>query len=77
MAAVSAGRDGVAELGVAAMRMAFIFVVGAPGNARMHPTVRVEAIVVQADAARIGALADAAAVRLMIPIDRMVPLAAV
>jgi NADPH:quinone reductase-like Zn-dependent oxidoreductase len=54
----------------------FASVVGAPGNAALHPTVRVEAVVMQADAERIRALAEAvAAKRLVIPIDRMVPLA--
>jgi NADPH:quinone reductase-like Zn-dependent oxidoreductase len=54
----------------------FASVVGAPGNAALHPTVKVEAVVMQADAERIRALAEAvAAKRLMIPIDRMVPLA--
>jgi len=54
----------------------FASVVGAPGNAALHPTVTVEAVVMQADAVRIRALAEAvAAKRLMIPIDRMVPLA--
>jgi len=54
----------------------FASVVGAPGNAALHPTVTVEAVVMQADAERIRALAEAvAAKRLMIPIDRMVPLA--
>lgn len=54
----------------------FASVVGAPGNAALHPTVKVEAVVMQADAVRIRALAEAvAAKRLAIPIDRMVPLA--
>jgi len=54
----------------------FASVVGAPGNAALHPTVKVEAVVMQADAVRIRALAEAvAAKRLVIPIDRMVPLA--
>jgi NADPH:quinone reductase-like Zn-dependent oxidoreductase len=54
----------------------FASVVGAPGNAALHPTVKVEAVVMQADAERIRALAEAvAAKRLVIPIDRMVPLA--
>lgn len=54
----------------------FASVVGAPGNAALHPTVKVEAVVMQADGARIRALGEAvAAKRLVIPIDRMVPLA--
>jgi NADPH:quinone reductase-like Zn-dependent oxidoreductase len=54
----------------------FASVVGAPGNAALHPTVKVEAVVMQADAVRIRALAEAvAAKRLVIPVDRMVPLA--
>jgi NADPH:quinone reductase-like Zn-dependent oxidoreductase len=54
----------------------FASVVGPPGNAALHPTVKVEAVVMQADAVRIRALAEAvAAKRLVIPVDRMVPLA--
>jgi NADPH:quinone reductase-like Zn-dependent oxidoreductase len=51
-------------------------VVGPPANAKMHPTVHVEAIQVVPDAAMLRELAeDVAAGRLKIPIDRMVPLA--
>ncbi|MEO6982837.1 MAG: NADP-dependent oxidoreductase [Edaphobacter sp.] len=54
----------------------FASVVGAPGNAALHPTVKVESVVMQADGVRIRALGEAvAAKRLVIPIDRMVPLA--
>lgn len=54
----------------------FASVVGAPGNAGLHPTVKVESVVMQADGVRVRALAeDVAAKRLVIPIDRMVPLA--
>jgi NADPH:quinone reductase-like Zn-dependent oxidoreductase len=51
-------------------------VVGPPGNAKMHPTIRIEAIQSKPDAATLRTMAEAvAAGRLEIPIDRMVPLA--
>jgi NADPH:quinone reductase-like Zn-dependent oxidoreductase len=54
----------------------FASVVGPPANAKMHPTVRVEAIQSKPDAAMLRVMAeDAAAGRFVIPIDRMVPLA--
>lgn len=54
----------------------FATVLNAPANARMNPTVRVEAVQVQADGAMLRTLAeDVLAGRLVIPIDRMVPLA--
>jgi NADPH:quinone reductase-like Zn-dependent oxidoreductase len=54
----------------------FASVVGLPGNAKMHPTVKVEAIQSKPDAGTLRAMAeDVAAGRLEIPIDRMVPLA--
>ena len=54
----------------------FATVLGPPANAKMHPTVRVEAIQVKSDGAMLRTLAeDAAAGRFRIPIDRMVPLA--
>jgi NADPH:quinone reductase-like Zn-dependent oxidoreductase len=53
----------------------FASVLGPPSNARMHPTVRVEAVRCVPDAATLRTLAeDVAAGRLKIPIDRMVPL---
>jgi NADPH:quinone reductase-like Zn-dependent oxidoreductase len=54
----------------------FASVVGPPGNAKMHPTVKVEAIQSVSEAGTLRMLAeDVAAGRLVIPIDRMVPLA--
>jgi NADPH:quinone reductase-like Zn-dependent oxidoreductase len=54
----------------------FASVLGAPGNAKMHPTVKIEAIQTVADASTLRTMAeDAAAGRLVIPIDRMVSLA--
>jgi NADPH:quinone reductase-like Zn-dependent oxidoreductase len=54
----------------------FASVLGPPGNAKMHPTVRIEAIQSSPDARTLRTLAeDVDAGRLVIPIDRMVPLA--
>jgi NADPH:quinone reductase-like Zn-dependent oxidoreductase len=54
----------------------FASVLGPPGNAKMHPTVKVESVRVVPDAAMLKTLAeDVVAGRLVIPIDRMVPLA--
>jgi NADPH:quinone reductase-like Zn-dependent oxidoreductase len=54
----------------------FASVVGAPGNASMHPTVKIEGIKAVPDAAMLRTMAeDVVAGRLVIPIDRMVPLA--
>lgn len=54
----------------------FASVVGPPANAKMHPTVRIEAIQSRPDAAMLRVMAeDVAAGRFVIPIDRMVPLA--
>jgi NADPH:quinone reductase-like Zn-dependent oxidoreductase len=51
-------------------------VVGPPANAGMHPTIKIEAIQAKPDAAMVRIMAeDVAAGRLVIPIDRMVPLA--
>jgi NADPH:quinone reductase-like Zn-dependent oxidoreductase len=53
----------------------FATVVGAPGNAKMHPTLQIKAIRVQPDASMLRAMAEAVvAGKLTIPIDRMVPL---
>lgn len=53
----------------------FASVLGIPANAKMHPTAKVVAIRTQPDAAKLRTLAeDVAAGRLVIPIDRMVPL---
>jgi NADPH:quinone reductase-like Zn-dependent oxidoreductase len=53
----------------------FASVVGPPGNAKLHPTIKIVSVVVQPDAAMMQELAkDVGAGRLIIPIDRMVPL---
>jgi NADPH:quinone reductase-like Zn-dependent oxidoreductase len=54
----------------------FASVVGPPANAKMHPTIRIEAVQSKPDAAMLRVMAeDVAAGRFVIPIDRMVPLA--
>jgi NADPH:quinone reductase-like Zn-dependent oxidoreductase len=54
----------------------FASVLGPPGNAKMHPTVKIEAVQAVPDARTLRTMAeDVAAGRLVIPIDRMVPLA--
>jgi NADPH:quinone reductase-like Zn-dependent oxidoreductase len=54
----------------------FASVLGPPANAKMHPTVEIEAIQVVPDAGMLRTLAeDVVAGRLKIPIDRMVALA--
>jgi NADPH:quinone reductase-like Zn-dependent oxidoreductase len=53
----------------------FASVLGPPANARMHPTVRIEAVRVVPNGAMLRTLAeDVAAGRLRIPIDRILPL---
>ena len=53
----------------------FASVLGAPPNARINPTVRVEAIRAVPDAKTLRVLADDVAEgRFVIPIDRMIPL---
>jgi NADPH:quinone reductase-like Zn-dependent oxidoreductase len=53
----------------------FASVLGPPGNAKMNPTVRVVPVQVVPDARMLQTLAeDVAAKRLVIPIDRMIPL---
>jgi NADPH:quinone reductase-like Zn-dependent oxidoreductase len=54
----------------------FASVVGPPANAKLHPTVKVVQVVMHPDMAALRSLAeDVIAGRLVIPIDRMVPLA--
>jgi NADPH:quinone reductase-like Zn-dependent oxidoreductase len=54
----------------------FASVLGPPGNAKMHPTVKIESVRVVPDASMLKTLAeDVVAGKLTIPIDRMVPLA--
>jgi NADPH:quinone reductase-like Zn-dependent oxidoreductase len=51
-------------------------VVGPPANAKMHPTVKIESVQSKPDAVMLRTMAEAvAAGRLVIPIDRMLPLA--
>lgn len=53
----------------------FASVLGPPGNANLHPTVQVKPIMVVPDAAMLRTMAeDVASKRLVIPIDRMLPL---
>ena len=53
----------------------FASVVGPPANAKLHPTVRVVPVMAKPDAKALEVLAgDAAAKRLVIPVDRMVPM---
>jgi NADPH:quinone reductase-like Zn-dependent oxidoreductase len=53
----------------------FATVVGPPANAGLHPTVRVEAIQVQASGDLLRSMAEEVlAGRLVIPVDRMIPL---
>jgi NADPH:quinone reductase-like Zn-dependent oxidoreductase len=54
----------------------FASVLGPPANAKMHPTVHVEAVRAEPDAKTLRALSeDVAAGKFRIPIDRMIPLA--
>jgi len=54
----------------------FASVLGPPANAKMHPTVQIESVRVVPDGAMLKTLAeDVVAGRLVIPIDRMIPLA--
>jgi NADPH:quinone reductase-like Zn-dependent oxidoreductase len=54
----------------------FASVLGPPANAGMHPTVKIEAVQAKANSKMLRTMAEAVvARRLMIPIDRMVPLA--
>jgi NADPH:quinone reductase-like Zn-dependent oxidoreductase len=54
----------------------FASVVGPPANAKMHPTIKIEAIQSKSDAAMLRVMAEeVAAGRFVIPLDRMVPLA--
>jgi len=53
----------------------FASVVGGPANAKLHPTIRIQSVVMHPDTAKLKTLAeDVVAGRLVIPIDRMVPL---
>ena len=53
----------------------FASVVGGPANAKLHPTIRIQSVVMHPDTTKLKTLAeDVVAGRLVIPIDRMVPL---
>jgi NADPH:quinone reductase-like Zn-dependent oxidoreductase len=67
-----------AEMLLAKVKQGGVFasVLGAPGNAKMNPTIKIESVRAVPDAAKLRELAeDVVAGRLVIPIDRMVPLA--
>lgn len=66
-----------AELLIAKVKQGGVFasVLGPPANSKLHPTVRVESVRVAPNAAMLRTLADdVVAKRLVIPIDRMLPL---
>jgi len=70
------GEVGQKLLGKVKQGGVYASVIGPPGNAKMHPTIKIEAIQSKPDAATLRTMAEAvAAGRLDIPIDRMVPLA--
>jgi NADPH:quinone reductase-like Zn-dependent oxidoreductase len=70
------GETGQKLLGKVKQGGVYASVVGPPGNAKMHPTVKIESVQSKPDAGMLRTMAEAvAARRLVIPIDRMVPLA--
>lgn len=70
------GETGQKLLGKIKQGGIYASVVGPPANANMHPTVKIEAIQSKPDPGTLRTMAEAvAAGRLVIPIDRMVPLA--
>ena len=70
------GETGQKLLGKVKQGGIYASVVGPPANANMHPTVKIEALQSKPDAPMLRTMAEAiAAGRLVIPIDRMVPLA--
>ena len=70
------GEIGQKLLGKVKQSGVYASVVGPPANAKMHPTVKIEAIQMKPDAGVLRTMAEAvAAGQLDIPIDRMVPLA--
>ena len=70
------GETGQKLLGKVKQGGIYASVVGPPANANMHPTVKIEAMQSKPDAATLRTMAEAvAAGQLVIPIDRMVPLA--
>src|SRR5271168_3449428 len=69
---------GTAEMLLGKVKQGGVFasVLGAPGNAKMHPTVKVEAVRAEPDVGTLRTMAeDAVAGHFVIPIDRMVSLA--
>ncbi|HMF63636.1 MAG TPA: NADP-dependent oxidoreductase [Edaphobacter sp.] len=69
------GRTAEELLGKVKQGGIFASVLGPPANAKMHPTISVEHVIVQPVAEMLRILAeDVVAGRLVIPIDRMVPL---
>jgi NADPH:quinone reductase-like Zn-dependent oxidoreductase len=70
------GETGQKLLGKVKQGGIYASVVGPPANANMHPTVKIEAIQSKPDPGTLRTMAEAvAAGQLVIPIDRMVPLA--
>lgn len=70
------GQTGQKLLGKVKQGGIFASVVGPPANANMHPTVKIEAIQSKPDPKTLRTMAEAvAAGQLVIPIDRMLPLA--
>jgi NADPH:quinone reductase-like Zn-dependent oxidoreductase len=70
------GKTAESLLGKVKQGGVFATVVGPPENAKMHPTIRIEAVRAAPDAAKLRTLAeDVVAGKLVIPVDRMVPLA--
>jgi NADPH:quinone reductase-like Zn-dependent oxidoreductase len=70
------GETGQKLLGKIKQGGVYASVVGPPGNAKMHPTVKIEAIQSEPDAGTLRTMAEAVvAGQLVIPIDRMLPLA--
>jgi NADPH:quinone reductase-like Zn-dependent oxidoreductase len=77
-AVASAVAGPTAEMLLGKVKQGGVFgsVLGPPANTKMHPTVQVTPIMVEPNGAKLRELAeDAAAKRLVIPIDRMIPLA--
>jgi NADPH:quinone reductase-like Zn-dependent oxidoreductase len=70
------GKTAQSLLGKVKQGGVFASVLGQPENAALHPTVKIEAVQVVPDAGTLRTMAeDVVAGRLVIPIDRMVPLA--
>jgi NADPH:quinone reductase-like Zn-dependent oxidoreductase len=69
------GETAQALLGKVKQGGTFASVLGPPGNAKMHPTVKIVPVVAKPDAPKLREMAeDVVAGRLKIPIDRMIPL---